>query len=121
MPIVDVEIVGDFNEPEASLSRSLADRLAEVFGSPPGQTWVRLRNLPLNCYAENGESEPHGANAVFVTVIKGALDEPQRRELEASRIAQVVAAVCSRSPERVHVLFEPPGAGRIAFGGKLMQ
>ena len=30
-----------------------------------------------------------------------------------------IAEACSRPVEDVHILFEPPAAGRIAFGGKL--
>ena len=82
MPILEIEIVLQPGEVLVSdLAQIAADRAAEIFGSPPGNTWVRLRFLPAGQYAENGSLLPGGENPaiypVFVTVLKAQLPEPQ--------------------------------------------
>ena len=64
---------------------------------------------------------PEGVQPVFVTV----LERTARRERSSSdRVARVTAAVADvtgRDPENVHVLFEDDAAGRLAFGGRLVE
>jgi hypothetical protein len=42
------------------------------------------------------------------------------KENEAELIANTVAPICKRSAENKHIIYEPGGSGRIAFGGKLI-
>ena len=118
MPILDVEIV-THESPGPALAGALADMAGAVFGGPPGTTWVRVRMLSPSCYAENGTPEPAGHGAVFVTVLKASPPEGAALEAEIKALTEGVAAVCSRAPENVHILYEPAAQGRIAFGGKL--
>lgn len=116
MPILDVEIVGDGRFPKG-LARLLADAAAVALASP-GRTWVRLRSLSVSAYAEDGGTEA-GARPVFVTVLRAALPERDSLAAEAAALARAVAEVCGRPVENVHVLYDPPARGRIAFGGEL--
>ena len=116
MPIVDVETVGDAPTVAA---QALADALGDVFGSKPGTTWLRLRNLPREQYAENDASS--SPPATFVSVLQHTPPVGQERRIQAKEIAAVVALATGCSSERVHVLFAPAAAGRIAFGGVLRQ
>ena len=118
MPIVDVEIVG--SESVASdLASRLADMAGQVFGSPPGSTWVRVRLLPRHLYAENGTETPEGWHSVFVTVLKAQRPTGAALETEVRALTEGVASVCGRPPENVHILYESDAQGRIAFGGRL--
>jgi len=120
MPIVDIEIVGASEAEAAQCAQPIADALGLIFGSGTAGTWVRTRWLPVACYAENDDPAPAGRDAVFVTVAKRTLPEPAVLEMEVARVSEAVAAACGRSRERVHVCYEPPLAGRIAFGGRLV-
>jgi len=120
MPILDVEFVlqEGHTVPE-KLAGQLADAAGDIFKSPPGTTWVRLRPIPVSCYAENGVSEPEGRNAVFVSVLKALATSGDDLEREIGALTNAVAEACGRKPENVHILYQPPAAGRIAFGGRL--
>lgn len=120
MPIVDVEIVAPSPGGVPS-ARALADALGAVFGSPAGSTWVRLRCLAADGYAENGVGEGATPRPVFVTVTASNLPPPARRAVQARQVAEVVARVSGRPPVHVHVEYALPAAGRIAFGGKLPE
>ena len=122
MPILDVEIVQPEGEPvDPALAAKIADAAGAVFDSAPMQTWVRLRALPSSQYAENGGGPPREVAPVFVTVLKAALPPPDARQEEVRQLTQRIAVVCQRPAEDVHVLYLPDGAGRAAFGGKLVQ
>lgn len=117
MPIVTVDIVTETSLPGA-LSAELADSLAGVFGDPPSRTWVRLR--PLTDYAEGGGGPPPGISPVFVSIILAEPPQGQDRIDQAKSVAAAVAVVCERPAQNVHVIYEAPGAGRVAFGGDLI-
>ena len=121
MPIVDVQIVGVTDAEAAACAQPIADGLGIVFGSGRGATWVRARRLPAACVAENGEANPAARDAVFVTVLKRALPEPAVLAMEIIRVCELVSTACGRPRERVLVVYEPPGSGRVAFGGRLME
>jgi phenylpyruvate tautomerase PptA (4-oxalocrotonate tautomerase family) len=122
MPVLDVEVVV---QPDEILPGDLAGRIAagagEVFGAAPGTTWVKLHRLPAADYAENGTEPDAGVHPVFVTVLKARLPEPAALQVEVTALTQVIAAACGRPPENVHVLYQPAGAGRVAFGGRLVS
>lgn len=122
MPIVDVQLVRATDlDLRADLAAMLADALGEVFGAEPRRVWVRLAVLAAQHYAENAATYPLAEMPVFVTVLHAVPPEGQTRAAEALVIAQVVAKCVPCSRELVHVEYAPPGHGRIAFGGKLVQ
>ncbi len=116
MPILDVEIVGE--DIEAGCAARIANAAGKIFASAPGQTWVKLRNLPPAQYAENEAAGPV-PGPVFVSVLLRALPAPARLAEQADALAAAVAAATDRPQEHVHIFFEPAGADRVAFGGKL--
>jgi len=116
MPVLEVEVVGD-EELGDDLAGAIAEAAGAIFGSQPGGTWVRLRGLPQPQYAENGGGPPQGVRPVFVSVLKGGMDEEDQRRAEAGRLAEAIGELCRRPADNVHILYLPPGAGRIFFGG----
>lgn len=117
MPIVSVDIVTA--EPLApTLVGDLANALAEVFGGPPSRTWVRLQ--AVEHYAEGDNGPPDGIRPVFASILMADPPHGTDRADLAGEITTVVAETCERPKENVHVLFEAPAAGRIAFGGGLV-
>ena len=122
MPILRVEIVqrpGETTAPDAA--RRLADAAGEVFGTPVGRTWVRLRELPASAYAENGDAVPEDVLPVFVDVLH--YEPPTGDELarEVRALTDGIAHVLGCSPDNVHVLYQSPAKGRISFGGTLRE
>jgi phenylpyruvate tautomerase PptA (4-oxalocrotonate tautomerase family) len=122
MPILHVEIVGAL---EPGRRERLAARIAEAagaeLGSRPGGTWVVVRDVPDADYAESGGGAPEDVRPVLVSVLKSALRREAERADEAVRLARAIGAECGRPAANVHVLYEPPAAGRIAFGGRLLR
>jgi len=122
MPILDVELVQSDGAapPAASLAQALADAGGGVFGSLPGRTWVRLRVLPAPQYAENDASVAPDQLPAFVTVLHAWPPEGEALAGEVAALTQALAICLGRAPGCVHVQYAPPGAGRQAFGGKLV-
>jgi len=122
MPILDIEIVAPDSAPglPADLTQSLADEAAPAFGAPKGTVWVKLRVLPLSQYAENG-GLPEGVHPVFVTVLKSRVREGSALEEEITRLTEILARVLDRPKSNIHIFYHPDGAGRVAFGGKLVK
>jgi phenylpyruvate tautomerase PptA (4-oxalocrotonate tautomerase family) len=121
MPILEVEIVLRPNEFLLSdLAPRLAEAAARVFDSPKGSVWVKLRALQLTEYAENGGTSGD-MHPVFVSVLKSSLPGRAELEEEIARLTQAIAQTCERPAENVHIIYEPPGAQRVAFGGKLVK
>jgi phenylpyruvate tautomerase PptA (4-oxalocrotonate tautomerase family) len=122
MPILDIDIVvSDPTHPStrADLTQNLAEAAAQAFSAPPGTVWVKLRVLPSAQYAENG-GLPEGVNPVFVTVLKSRVPEGSELEDEIARLTEAIAKILNRPKENVHILYQPDGAGRTAFGGNLV-
>jgi phenylpyruvate tautomerase PptA (4-oxalocrotonate tautomerase family) len=121
MPILEVEIVTRPQETlPPNLAGELANRAGEVFGAPPGSTWVKLRVIPSEYYAENGGAA-EGVYPVFVSVLKARLPEPDALQNEVDQLTALIAQVCARPPVNVHILYQPAAAGRIAFGGIVVK
>lgn len=120
MPIVEVELVTD-DAPEPGLAPTLADEIGRSLGAPDGETWVRLRVIDRRAYGESGGPLAANVEPVFVTVI--AHRRPQGEELAAAirDLTNAVAKTTRRPSAHVHVVFEPDGAGRVAFGGRLVE
>ncbi len=122
MPILDVEIVGDLPEPaQNGLARRLADAAGEVLRSRPQGTWVKVRFLEEHAYAENAGGPDAGVSPVFVRVLKRGLTSGEALKSEIEALTKAIAAACGRATENVHIIYEPPGAGRVAFGGQLVE
>lgn len=122
MPIVDIEIVCvSVADSGATSARALADALGETFGSQPGRTWVRLHYLDSRDYAENAVELIALELPVFVTVLHAHPPDGAARETEAMAVTKVVAKCIGCPPDRVHVQYAPPAAGRQAFGGTLLE
>lgn len=122
MPILDIEIVGSL--PPAGTTapaQSLADAAGRVFAAPPGTTWVRVRSLPLDAYAENEAAIAPADAPVFVTVRKRRAPEGAELAAEIGALTAAIAAVLRRPAGRIHVGYEASAAGRMAFGGTLVD
>ncbi len=120
MPILEIEIVAEPKE-----QRLLASELADAAGailSPArrGATWVRLRWLRKTEYAESGWSYEQTPCPVFVHVLVASWPEEAERAAISEQLCEALAPLCERAPSLVHILWEPPAGGRIAFGGRLV-
>jgi phenylpyruvate tautomerase PptA (4-oxalocrotonate tautomerase family) len=122
MPILDIEIVGPLApEGRQPLAQALADAAGRVFAAPPGTTWVRVRTLPLEAYAENDTSIAPADAPVFVTVRKRRVPEGAEFASEVDALTRAVASILERPASLVHVGYEASAAGRMAFGGKFVD
>ncbi|MEO8753414.1 MAG: hypothetical protein ABI624_12125 [Casimicrobiaceae bacterium] len=121
MPILDIEIVGDVIPPAATLAQAFADEAARLFAAPPATTWVRVRWLAREAYAEDGTIVATADLPVFVTVLKRHLPGRAALAREMAALASAVAEVVGRPAERIHVEYAAAAAGRIAFGGVLIE
>jgi phenylpyruvate tautomerase PptA (4-oxalocrotonate tautomerase family) len=122
MPILDVEIVASDSNPglPANLTQSLADEAARVFGGDEGTVWVKVCIIPSAHYAED-QGKPEGVYPVFVTVLESRAPQGSALEDEIGRLTRVVAKVLYRPEENIHLFYQPDGAGRVAFGGRLVR
>ncbi len=121
MPVLEVRVVGELSSELASgLAQRIADAAAEVLGSRPRGTWVAVETIPAAHYAENGGAEP-GVAPVWVRVL--LRDGPPRERLaeQVAALTRAVASSCGRPPENVHIVYQPAAAGRVAFGGRLVE
>jgi phenylpyruvate tautomerase PptA (4-oxalocrotonate tautomerase family) len=117
MPLVEVELVGG-PEAVAGLATPLADAVGSALDARVGGTWVRVRHLPPERYGESG-GVPEGLRPVLVRLVLSRHPSDVASVLRG--VAAAVAEVTGRPVENVHVVLEPEGAGRIAFGGRLPE
>ena len=82
--------------------------------------WVHLHRLRAADYAESG-GLAEGVLPVFVTLLVARLPDRRTLRAQAERLAAAIAVACSRPRENVHALYLPEAAGRIAFGGVLLE
>jgi phenylpyruvate tautomerase PptA (4-oxalocrotonate tautomerase family) len=122
MPVLEVTIIAP---PPEYDRKEWASRIAEasgaVFRSSPGSTWVVLYDHPAEGYAENDAGSGGPYSPVFVRVLKKAVPFGSELRAEVEALTRAVAQVCGRDPEQVHVIYEPPALGRVAFGGRLVD
>lgn len=122
MPILNVEVVLLPNESlSPDLAAELANRAGDIFGSPPGSTWVKVHAIPCSQYSENGAAPLTEAAPVFVTILKAKSASVAERQAEVAKLAPAIAQTCGRPEMNVHILYQPEGAGRVAFGGRLCE
>jgi phenylpyruvate tautomerase PptA (4-oxalocrotonate tautomerase family) len=122
MPIITVELVAEAERAaERNLAQSLADAIGRASGSPPGQTWVRLRILARHEYAENDSCPNADQLPVFVTIVKRQVPPATELQDEVAAVTAAVARVVGRDLACVHVEYAPAAVGRVSFGGKVVQ
>ena len=122
MPIFDVRYVASESiQAQAPSAQELADALGKALGSPLGRTWVRLHAHLAALYAENEVRVEEAEYPVFVTVLLAHLPNSEARPEQVRAITAAVAKCFVRPEERIHVEYAPAGAGRLAFGGKLVE
>lgn len=122
MPMANIQIVLKNNAaayPD-NITSQLADALGSFFNCSPGTTWVRLSYLTASHYAENQISQQDCPDPVFVELLLKNTAEQHHRALDARKIANIVAEILQRPENEIHIIFQPPGVGRVAFGGKLI-
>jgi phenylpyruvate tautomerase PptA (4-oxalocrotonate tautomerase family) len=120
LPILTVELIGSPDRPPRGLARAIADATAPILGSEPNGTWVRLRALRPDEYAENGDAYL-GARAAIVTVLAADPPSTAARAAEAELLCAAIAEATDRDPAHVHLIYDPPARGRVAFGGRLLE
>ena len=104
MPIVTVELVADPDRPlERNLTQSLADTVGRVLSSAPGQTWVRLRLLPRDGYAENDALMEAAELPVFVTLLERQLPTGVELTSEVTALTHAIAQAIGRPATCVHI------------------
>jgi hypothetical protein len=54
-------------------------------------------------------------------VLKASLPSVELLQSEMARLTGAIAKACARPEENVHIVYEPAGSGRVAFGGRLVQ
>ena len=122
MPIFDIRYVAsESTQALAPSAQELADALGKALGSPLGRTWVRLHAHPAALYAENEVRIEEAEYPVFVTVLLAHLPNIEARPKQVQAITAAVAKCFVRPEELIHVEYAPAGAGRLAFGGKLVE
>lgn len=122
MPILRVEMVdGPGAAVAPDLPQRLADEAGRVLGAAPGTTWVVVSPIPSTQYAESGPDAGHTYRPLFVRVLKRTVPEGRARAEEIRALTRAVAEVCGREPSQVHVIYEAPALGRVAFGGVLVE
>jgi phenylpyruvate tautomerase PptA (4-oxalocrotonate tautomerase family) len=121
MPIVDVQVVRAAGAGPDPAAQPLADALGRVFGSAPGRTWVRVSSLDAASYAENDVALGAGELPAFVTVLHAHPPTGAALAAQVLAVTEAVAGCLGLPADRVHVQMAPAGAGRQAFGGKLVE
>ena len=122
MPILTVQLIGDpAPEVREGLAARIADAAAPVLGSHPRGTWVRLSVLPRGDYAESGGGPGVEVQPVFVTVLRRDVPVGDALRTEVAALTAAVARSCGRPQANVHVLYDAPALGRLAFGGKIVE
>ncbi|MBW8846371.1 MAG: hypothetical protein JF607_15515 [Burkholderiales bacterium] len=119
MPVVDVCWVGGLPPDGDAFASRLADVLGDALQLAPGRVWVRLQPLPAEQYAENG-GPLQGALPIFVTLLHARPPSGPALAAEVAALTAAMARVSGRPADRVHLEYAPAGAGRLAFGGRLV-
>jgi phenylpyruvate tautomerase PptA (4-oxalocrotonate tautomerase family) len=118
MPILTIEIVQQPDEALATdLATRLADRAGDIFGSTPGGTWVKI--IAIAQYGENHSNDSY--YPVFGRVLHSRPPEGDDLQRQITDLTRAIAEEVKRPAENVHLIFEPPGVNRVAFGGTLVR
>ena len=122
MPVVTVEFVSDSDRPiRDGLAQALADSVGRVLGTPSGQTWVRLRSLQPNQYAENDMHLVATELPVFVSLLERLPPTGAELQTQVSALTQAIAKIFGRPASCIHIEYACAAGGRVSFGGRLVQ
>jgi phenylpyruvate tautomerase PptA (4-oxalocrotonate tautomerase family) len=122
MPILEVQVIGRVAaSARKNLPARLADVAATVLRTEPFNTWVLLKMELGSAYAENGGGPPKGVRPVIVRLLKRELPTNRALKVEVQALTKAIALVCRRPVQNVHIIYEPPARGRVAFGGELVE
>ena len=123
MPIVRLKLVvqDDTERLGKNTLQTLADELGIYFDSEPSGTWVEVEYLPVEQYVENQCELPADMRTTLVYVLKYDLPAEEEVAREAMDLARLVSKRLQRPRRNTHIFYEPPGMGRIAFGGRLAR
>ncbi len=122
MPIIRIDLVVEDHEKRVTpaILRLLTDQLGEHFCSEAGGTWVSLRYMGLDSYAENGRPDL-SIRPTLVSILQYRRPDRDQLKAEAFKLTQLIAKVLNRPAENVHLIYEPHGQGRVVFGGELAE
>jgi phenylpyruvate tautomerase PptA (4-oxalocrotonate tautomerase family) len=112
MPIIRVTVIGDH-----ALGQNAAKRLAEGAGrilhSAPGSVWVRIEQVLEDHYAENA---PEWPRPLFLhLLLREGMVSIQPGQVEA--LCDLAHTIFHVPAQQIHLIVEPPAAGRMYFGG----
>ncbi|MFN7702219.1 MAG: RidA family protein [Deltaproteobacteria bacterium] len=115
MLLLDIQHVGALSRPLGAPQR-VAARASTLLDAAPGEARVFLRELSPEAYGETGP----GRDAAPVLVRLTRLDLPVGAERAQTLVAlgEAIAEELDRPVPSVHVILEPPAAGRVALGGE---
>jgi phenylpyruvate tautomerase PptA (4-oxalocrotonate tautomerase family) len=113
MPILEVDVVG---RSTSGLARKIAAAAGPIVGR--GHTWVIVRKVAQADYAEDagGAYRP-----LLVKIMERRRPRGPRLKAEIRALTAAIAKACRHPAENVHILYEPDAAGRVAFGGVLVE
>jgi phenylpyruvate tautomerase PptA (4-oxalocrotonate tautomerase family) len=120
VPMVEVELISN-EEPGPGLADLLADQIGLALQAAEGSTWVRLRVVRRDHYGESGGPLGDSVKPVFVTIT--SRHQPAREQFAevVEQITSAVARATGHPRQNVHVIFAPDAAGRVAFGGHVVE
>jgi phenylpyruvate tautomerase PptA (4-oxalocrotonate tautomerase family) len=112
VPIIRVTVIGDH-----ALAQNAAKRLAEgagrILNSSPGSVWVNIEQMLDDHYAENA---PEWPRPVFLHLLlrEGA---PSLQPGQVEALCDLAHTIFHVAAQHIHLIVEPPAAGRVYFGG----
>ena len=106
---------------ERTLCRCWPTSSADISSRKPAGTWVEAEYLPIEQYAENLCELAEDVKPTLVYVLRHHLPAPEELAQEAMDLARIVAKRLQRPRRNTHIVYEPPGKGRVAFGGTLVR
>ena len=118
MPILNVEIIGEVTSREG-LAQRIADAAGDALGTRSRGTWAKLHFIDESLYAENAGQHDKEVKPVFASVLQAHPPTGEKLQEQIAALTEAISQATGRAAENVHVIFESPAAGRIAFGGKL--
>ncbi len=114
MPILSLDVVEDESAPLPSdAAQRIADAAGQVLGTPAGRTWVLIRPVPAQAYAEN--QSPKAPAPLLVSLRMREVPSGQAREQQVQALTQAIARAAGRPAEQVHLVYEAPALGRQAY------
>jgi phenylpyruvate tautomerase PptA (4-oxalocrotonate tautomerase family) len=121
MPIIDLTLVlAPGTAPPAGLAQRVADVAGDLLGAAAGHLWVRLDSWPTERYAENHAVLAADELPAFVRILHARPPTGAALDHEVQVLTRALAECLARPPTAVHLEYAPAGAGRMAFGGRLV-